>query len=139
MSTSDTTTSTAPSVESASNNGPVHSLREQGVTLSLWRNESKNGDAYINTTISKSYKDHSGTWREGKSLSGKDLQTLHGLIPQALAYVQAHEQTFNAPKQEVNMQAERDAVMNAATKQQPQLKAESPQRTPDKNQHQRGM
>jgi len=62
---------------------PVKSFRQGGVKVDVWRNTTQQGADLYNTTISNSYKDDAGDWKETKSFSPTDLAVLSQLSSQA--------------------------------------------------------
>jgi hypothetical protein len=63
----------------ATNNKPAMTLRRGIVKAAIWENMSKNGP-FFSTTLSRSYKDHSGNWRNGTSFSLNDLEARSPLL-----------------------------------------------------------
>jgi len=62
---------------------PVATFKQGSVEVSVWKNQTQNGDMY-NTTIRNSYKDDaSGDWKETTSFSPTDLAVLAQLSGQA--------------------------------------------------------
>ena len=57
------------------NNKPATTLRRGIVKATIWENMREKGP-YFSTTFSRSYKDHSGKWRNGASFSLNDLEAL---------------------------------------------------------------
>lgn len=50
---------------------PEDTLRDGSLKATIWRNESENGP-YLNTVLSKAYKDQDGNWRETDRLGQND-------------------------------------------------------------------
>lgn len=63
---------------------PAATFKLGGVEVSVWRNQTQNGEMF-NTTIRNSYKDEaSGEWKETTSFSPTDLAVVSQLTSQAV-------------------------------------------------------
>ncbi len=51
---------------------PVDTIRDGAIKASIWKNESEKGP-YFATTISRSYKNADGDWKESRSFNSSDL------------------------------------------------------------------
>ena len=75
---------------------PVATFRQGGVEVSVWRNNTQNGEMF-NTTIRNSYKEEkSGEWKETSSFSPADLAVLAQLSGQAFQEIVAQKQQSRA-------------------------------------------
>lgn len=66
-----------------SNNEPVAKLRDRGLTVTIWKNESEDGKSYYSANLSKSYKDDADEWKETNSLNADDMLRAANLLQQA--------------------------------------------------------
>jgi hypothetical protein len=73
----------------ATNNKPVTTLRRGIVKATIWENLSQNGP-FFSTTISRSYKDHLGKWRNGTSFGLNDLEAVWTVAQEAKEWIAAH-------------------------------------------------
>ena len=73
----------------ATNSKPATTLRRGIVKATIWENLSKNG-LFFSTTFSRSYKDHSGMWRNGISFGLNDLEGLLTVAHEAKEWIAAH-------------------------------------------------
>jgi len=64
-------------------NEPVKKVRYGRIEVAIWKNEGKERPFYT-TTLTRSYKDDDGTWKQSSSLSGSEL----------LVAAQAYQETF---------------------------------------------
>lgn len=125
--------------ETQNPNAPLNSYKDGAVTLKLWKQEAKDGNANVTFSVGKLYKNDQGQWRESRNFNSKDLTRLQNMIPEAIKQAHVHEaafysqrlaeaksqvphwQTQEQPAQqpseqtsEHNMQAARDAAMQQA-------------------------
>ena len=68
--------------ETQPGNRPVAKFKHGGIELSVWPNQAESGTMY-NTTITNSYKDDKGEWKETDNFSPADLAVLAQLSGQA--------------------------------------------------------
>jgi hypothetical protein len=73
----------------ATNNKPTTTLRHGIVKATIWENMSANGP-FFSTTFSRSYKDHSGHWRNGTSFGLNDLEALLTVAHEAKEWIAAN-------------------------------------------------
>jgi hypothetical protein len=73
----------------ATNNKPVSTLRYGHIKATIWENASKQG-LFFSTTFSRSFKDQSGTWRNGASFGLNDLEALVTVAREAKEWMAAH-------------------------------------------------
>lgn len=66
-----------------SNNEPAVKLRDRGLTVTIWENESEDGKSYYSANLSKSYKDSEDEWQETSSLNADDMLRAANLLQQA--------------------------------------------------------
>lgn len=71
-------------------NTPIQTLRDGNIQLAIWENVSENGPFY-STTISRSYKDGEGTYKNTKSYSGLDLLKIGQLAGHAYMVIKELE------------------------------------------------
>ena len=71
------------------NNKPATTVRRGIVKATIWENMSENGP-FFSTTFSRSYKDHSGNWRNGMSFGPNDLEALLTVAHEAKQWIAAH-------------------------------------------------
>jgi hypothetical protein len=83
------TPTTAPAKEAPEEvRSPVKVVRIDDVSLSVFRRNVKGRD-YYSVSLSRSYKDASGTWRYSKSFDLDDLGKVVSLCQQADEYIRA--------------------------------------------------
>ena len=73
----------------ATNNKPVSTLRYGHIKATIWENASKKG-LFFSTTFSRSFKDQSGTWRNGASFGLNDLEALLTVAREAKEWMASH-------------------------------------------------
>ena len=73
----------------ATNNKPATTLRRGIVKATIWENTNASGP-FFSTTFSRSYKDQSGTWRNGTSFGMSDLEALLTVASEAKEWIAAH-------------------------------------------------
>jgi hypothetical protein len=73
----------------ATNNKPATTLRRGIVKATIWENMSEKGP-FFSTTFSRSYKDHSGKWRNGASFALNDLEAVLTVAYEAKEWIAAH-------------------------------------------------
>ena len=88
-----------------SDSGPESVFRDGAVNCKVWRNEKKgdSGEQFYSITVSRSYKDKDGNWRETNSFSKQDAVKLPALTAKAYDDLLSREQRDswrNAEKQE---------------------------------------
>ena len=74
-----------------SENQPVHKIRHGAVSVSIWRQETDNGDLF-NVTFQRSYRDGE-TWKNSTSFGRSNLLVL------SLIAARAFEWIANQPRQ----------------------------------------
>ncbi|MEM6504052.1 MAG: hypothetical protein AAF711_01150 [Planctomycetota bacterium] len=70
----------SPSEESQA---PIQNLRDGPITAAIWRNEREEGLPYYAVTLSRSYRDEDGQWREARSFIGLDVLAAGKLLENA--------------------------------------------------------
>lgn len=65
---------------------PIESHRDGRVTAAIWENEGEHGPMY-NATLSYSYQDKDGNWRDTASIPGHELLKAGRLMEMAYASV----------------------------------------------------
>ncbi len=65
-----------------SNNEPAVKLRDRGLSVTIWKNESEDGKSYYSANLSKSYKDSADAWQETTSLNADDMLRGANLLQQ---------------------------------------------------------
>ena len=90
---------------------PIETVRDGQTFIKVWRNWSKDGTPYYNTTLGYTYTDTQGQPRESRSLRDSDLLKLPELAPRAREVIRnyraqdrPHEQT-HAPQQDERYQS----------------------------------
>lgn len=119
------------------NNQPLQRLRDGGINITFWEQQSKNNAPFVTVNISKTYKDRNGKFQEGHSFTAKDIAKLNTLMP----FIQHKTEKFQevlkdanrsadapAPEQQNDMVAQREAVMKQA-KDARAAEGESPKNT----------
>ena len=71
-----------PSTGNTDRDRPVDTLREGPLKAAIWRNPGENGD-YHTASLSRSYKDRDGNFRDTSSFRGKDMLPLSELTRRA--------------------------------------------------------
>jgi hypothetical protein len=73
----------------ATNNKPANTLRCGNIKATIWENTSEKGPFY-STTVSRPFKDHTGTWRNGTSFGLNELEALVTVAREAKEWIAAH-------------------------------------------------
>ena len=71
-------------------NRPVHTVRHRRLKATIWCNQTEQGTAFYNVTISRSYKDEEG-WHESQSLGFDDLMNMAKLLLDAHSFIAAQK------------------------------------------------
>ncbi|TKS58559.1 MAG: hypothetical protein EWM73_03502 [Nitrospira sp.] len=73
----------------ATNNKPANRLRCGNIKATIWQNVSEKGPFFA-TSFSRSFKDRSGTWRNGTSFGLNDLEALLTVARDAKEWIVTH-------------------------------------------------
>mgnify|MGYP003581344148 CR=1 FL=1 len=73
----------------ATTNQPATTLRYGRIKATIWQNVSEKGP-FFSTTFSRSFKDQSGTWRNGTSFGLGDLEADLIVPREAKEWISAH-------------------------------------------------
>lgn len=102
-------------------NQPLQRLRDGGVNVTFWEQQTKKDTSFVTINISKTYKDKQGNFREGQSFTANDINKIATLMPviqqkaqQIEAYFKETGRTPENPKPQNDMAAKRDEVMKSA-------------------------
>lgn len=110
-------------------NQPLQKFRDGAVNATLWEQTTKDDKAsFVTVTISKSYKDNNGAFKEGKSFTAQDIGKLETMLPTIKEETQKWQDYYraigrapdtaqpekSAPTQQNDMVAQRDAAMKQA-------------------------
>lgn len=86
-------------------NRPFHEVRHRRIRATVWRNETRNGPMY-SVTVSRSYRDEGGVWKDSHSFGFDDLMNLakalydaHSFISAQLARDRAGDRPASPPPQ----------------------------------------
>lgn len=69
---------------------PVHEIRLGRIRASIWVNQSEDGHAWFNVTVSRLYKD-GDRWRDSAGYGREDLPLVAKVADMAYAWIWAHE------------------------------------------------
>ncbi len=115
---------------------PEAVFRDRELSVKIWRNTSeKSGRDYFNATISKSYKDERGEWRQSNSYNRDDLLRLRELAGNASVEMrmlqdQARQYEREQEQDREGLETRRDdAMRRAAPDQSPSRRRNSPDKS----------
>ena len=81
----------------AEKNRPVHTIREDAISVSIWCREHQ-AVRYFSCTFERSYKNQDGAWKYTKTFDLDDLGTLISLCRKAQEWIVSQQRTsFTAP------------------------------------------
>lgn len=90
---------------------PVDTIRDGAIKASIWKNESERGP-YFATTISRSYKNADGDWKESRSFNASDLLKVAEVARQAYARTNDLRRDLNAPDRDHDGREQRRDLFN---------------------------
>ena len=61
---------------------PKVKLRDRGLTVTIWENQSEDDKTYYSSSLTKSYKDDAGEWQETSNLNADDMLRAANLLTQ---------------------------------------------------------
>ena len=61
---------------------PKAKLRDRGLTVTIWENQSEDEKTYYSSNLTKSYKDDAGEWQETSNLNADDMLRAANLLTQ---------------------------------------------------------
>ena len=99
---------------------PLQTLRDGAVSIKLWEQQSEN-NRFVTASVGKVYKDADGNFKESRAFGETDLLKLQAMIPQARDEIKRWHEFYRknsqqqAPQQQQNMAAQRDAVMQQSS------------------------
>ncbi len=102
------------------NTPPADTLRDGNLKATIWRNEGEKGP-YFTTTLSRSYKDGDGNYRDTQSFASSDLLRVSELARQA------HNHT-NVLKRDAYRDDDRSAAVEARLKERRAGRTKEPDR-----------
>lgn len=100
---------------------PLQTFKDGAVSITLWE-QGNSEKQFATASIGKMYQDkRTGEWREGKSFSAKDMQTLQALLPTA------HQELgkWNAYYHQLAQDKQQELAQSEPT-QEPALKTQQP-------------
>lgn len=69
-------------------NQPVKQFRSiNGISASIWKRESKEGEVFYTTSIDRSYKDKDGKWQRTSNFRHDELNIIRKLATKAEAFI----------------------------------------------------
>ena len=69
-------------------NQPVKQFRSiNGISASVWKRETKEGEAFYTTSIDRSYKDKEGKWQRTSNFRHEELNIVRKLATKAEAFI----------------------------------------------------
>jgi hypothetical protein len=70
------------------NNSPVKQIRSiNGISASIWKRESKEGEVYYTASIDRSYKDKDNKWHRTNNFRLDELPIVRKLAEKAEAFI----------------------------------------------------
>jgi hypothetical protein len=73
-------------------NKPVHEVRLGRIRASVWLNRNSKGEEWFSVTLSRSYKDAQGAWKNASSLGLDDLLVAGEVLKQAALWIYQERQ-----------------------------------------------
>ena len=81
---------------------PEHTFRAGGISASVWKNMTKEGDKeYRSVTFERRYKDKDGQWKSSNSLRISDLPKATVVLTKAYEYLVLKGQDTDTVQEEV--------------------------------------
>lgn len=78
---------------------PAKRFRLGSITVTVWPNTDRQGRSYFTTSITRSYRDGNGQWKDTASLRSSDLPVVRTLTDQAQEWLIAAERQDAATEQ----------------------------------------
>lgn len=66
-----------------------------GITASVWKNSTRDGESFRTVSIERRYKDRDGEWKSTNSFSSRQLQSVIVVLAQVSAYLEEAGETVS--------------------------------------------
>ena len=73
---------------------PAHAIKAGAIRATIWENAGSNGPFYA-ATLTRSFRDAAGNWRQGTSFGERQLQDLMNAAREAKDWMAAHPHLTN--------------------------------------------
>jgi hypothetical protein len=67
---------------------PIHTIRAGGVKATIWQNQGEGGNTFLTTTITRSYRDGNGEWKETNTFMAHQLPQLELVARKSYEFTQ---------------------------------------------------
>ena len=101
-----------PETQNVEKSKPVETLRDGRLNPAIWRNQGGEHGPIYNVTLSYSYQDKEGNWRDTQSIPGHELLKTANLAQNAYASVARLKDQDRA----VYIEQQRDAAQSAPSR-----------------------
>jgi hypothetical protein len=81
------TAASGPVETKSGGNKPVHEVRLGRIRASIWLNRNSKGEEWFSVTLSRSYKNAEGAWKNSSSLGLDDLLVAGEVLRQAALWI----------------------------------------------------
>lgn len=98
--------------QTSSPNKPLQSFRDGGMKVTLWL-QGKEDKPFVTASVTKSYKNQAGEWKESRNFSQQDMLKLQAMLPEVREAMQYHQQRLRSNEPPRDLAADRDAMVKA--------------------------